>query len=104
MNTETINLEATHKDSVDYLSRLSYECESHKNVISQMMERNPSDVAILESAVFKKYHKQYEEALAAYEIAKSEFANTVLPDSFKGKPNAKWELEFNSYELKLTTF
>lgn len=103
MKTETFNLESTHKDMVDYLARLSYECESRRNVISQLMERNPSDEKLLDGATFNKYHKQYEESLAAYDIAKNDFANMVLPDKYKNNPNARWELEFSSYELKITS-
>ena len=54
---ETINLENTNKDMVDYLARLAYEVQANKDVIAELLERNKDNIAFLDSAIFKEYHK-----------------------------------------------
>lgn len=98
---ETINLENTNKDMVDYLARLAYEVQANKDVIAELIERNKDNIAFLDSAIFKEYHKRFENALCSYKIGQEEFANAVLPEKYKKDNTAVWKLTYNTYELSI---
>lgn len=86
---------------VNYLARLSYESEANKQVIAELIERHKDDEDFIDSALFKKYHKRYEESFAAYKLAQDEFSKTIVP-KYSEKVNATWNLEFNDYRLTLS--
>jgi len=97
---ETINLENTHKDMVDYLARLSYEVQANKDVIAELIERNKNNISFLDSPIFKEYHKRFENAVASYNIAQDEFAKEVIPEKFRGNSHVIWSLTYNTYNLQ----
>ena len=98
---EIINLENTHKEVVDYMARLAYEVLASKDVIAELIERNKDNVYFLDSAIFKEYHRRFENAVAASKLAQEDFADKVLPKKYKSNPNAVWTLTYNTYELKI---
>lgn len=94
----------------DYLQRLGAEVDSKVFLIDRMFANhaNDTDVLLFESAPFKHYMKQYEEARLAWETAKEEFQHNYLDGEVAkqlGYEGAayNWEInDFLSYECEVT--
>lgn len=100
-------IDGKEKEAVDYLSRLSYECESHKSVVASLIDSHKTDETFIDTPLFKKYHERYEKALSSFQVAKDTFSINNVPKYVKeaGKdPNVvvDWNLDFNNYKLTLT--
>ena len=100
--TVVMDISNTHAQIVDYLARLSYEMESHKNVIAELIERHKDDTSFIDAPLFKKYHERYEDACAAFQLGQNEFTETCIPKEFLTNPTAIWNLEYATYKLTIT--
>lgn len=77
------------EDTSTYIESLQYELNARKDLLAFMIERGQNN-----SEGFKKYHTEYMEFNAQYEMAKSEMAATYIVPKY-GK-NATWNLDFRT--------
>ena len=76
----------------DYIEGLMYEVNARKNLVAFCIERGMD----LDGEIFKRYHKEYVDFTAQYELAKKEMESIyVLPEY----PGAKWRLDFATQTL-----
>jgi len=81
-----------NKEIVEKIEALQYEVESRKDVITQMLSNGMNT----ESAMFAKYHNEYQEFFVMYNKAKQEMVNSV------GIGNGQsWNLDFATCELSV---
>lgn len=68
------------EDQANYLQRLGTEMEAKAYLIDYMFANHANDknTTMFESVPFKYYEKQYEEAVAAFNLAKQEFQHGYL--------------------------
>ena len=90
MKTERIKLP---EELVNYVEGLAHRTAARKDLIAFMI-----DHGLGESEAFHKYHKEYEELYAQYEIAKDELAQTYVTQTH---PNCKWQLNFSTGVLEI---
>lgn len=79
-NTKELKIEV-QQESMDYLQRLAFEVEGRLEVINRLFTNhaNDTDASVLTSVPFKTYQKEFDEANAAYNIAKDEFGKKIRP-------------------------
>lgn len=88
------------EDVSSYIQRLSYEVESMKEIVSLLMENNRHDSSFIQTPIFKEYSKELTEAIASFELAKSELEKNFVPEELK-EHNYNWNLDFSTYELTI---
>ena len=77
----------------DYLERLSYEVDARKDLLAFLLERGQE-----ESDSFRRYHREYVDLRAQYELAKKELADRfVAPEH----PEGVWRLDFATATLTI---
>ena len=81
-------------ETVDYLQRLDFEMAANRNIITAIFDQHKydHDASILESAPFRKYHDQYREMTAQWEIAKKNVPETCFPE-WLNKYQYNWYLD-----------
>lgn len=81
----------------NYLERLSKEVEGMKSIIAFMIETGKD----IHGDSFLEYNKEYQEAFAAYDIAKSELQNSYIPADVAAKygNDINWNLDYATREL-----
>lgn len=77
-----------------YIESLQYEVNARKNLVAFCIERNMS----LESETFQKYHKEYVDFTAQYEMAKKELEKKYITPEY---PNCNWKLDFATHTLTI---
>lgn len=88
---KTVKIEIPEKLS-DYIESLMYEVNARRDLLAFCVERGMD----VDGEVFQRYHKQYVEFNAEYELAKK----NLTEDYVAGKhPNAKWNLDFMTHTL-----
>lgn len=78
----------------DYIEGLMYEVNARKNLVAFCIERGMD----LEGEVFQRYHKEYVDFTAEYEMAKKEMADTYVVPEY---PNCNWQLDFATHTLTI---
>lgn len=73
----------------NYIEGLLYEVNARKSVITFCIEKNMD----MNSEIFQKYHKDYVEFTAQYEMAKKEMEAEYISKKY---PTAKWRLDFKT--------
>lgn len=113
-NLKIVNSKETFKitipqELVDYVQRLGRDIDSRVYLIDRMFDnhRNDEDAAILDSVPFKKYHKEFEELKAEYDLAVSELGNKIIPfvaeKTGNDDPKFDWRIDdFSSLEVTIT--
>ncbi len=88
------------EETTNYIERLSREVESSKAVIAFMLS---TDMAT-DTSAFKTYKAEFEEAFAAYDIAKTELQNRFIPQELVDKDGAhiSWNLDYATSVLTVT--
>lgn len=88
---------------VNMLERLSYEMTSRERVVAYIIETHADDTTpnILNSTVFKAYHAQLDESVAAFELARKK-----LEESFpeRGIPMGNWVLDYATRTLSVVPY
>lgn len=78
----------------DYIEGLMYEVNARKNLVAFCIERGMD----LEGEVFQRYHKEYVDFTAQYELAKKEMEREYVSPKY---PGAKWRLDFATQTLHI---
>lgn len=93
---------STNNETVDLLQRLDFELAARKNVINALFEihKDDPDSSVLESAPFKKYHKELVEAIAEWEFAKRQVPEKCLPAWLEGH-QYNWTLDTITKEFQI---
>ena len=78
----------------DYIESLQYEVNARKNLVAFCLERNMS----LDNETYKKYHKEYVDYTAQFELAKKEMEKEYILPKY---PKAKWALDFSTHTLSI---
>lgn len=75
------------------IQRLSFEMNSRSRIISKLIEdhANDPDASVLESPVFKAYHKELVETESEFELGKAELEKRYI---FPDYPNCRWTLDY----------
>ena len=76
----------------NYIESLQYEVNARKTLLSFCIDKGMD----INGETFKKYHDEYVEFVAKYEIAKKELSDTFVAPTY---PGAKWSLDFDSNTL-----
>ena len=86
---------------MDQLQRTHYDVQTRQTIIATLMENHAmdNDASVMESAAFKSYHKELEEAFVRLELLKSAITEEFIPQEFRETSNARWEADFASGEL-----
>lgn len=86
------------QEQVNLIQRFSYDMETRKDIIIQLIITNINSPEILESSTFKKYHDLYAESLSSFEITKSELELFYIPaplrESLVGITT--WDIDFST--------
>lgn len=77
------------EDTSTYIESLQYELNARKDLLAFMIDRGQN-----ETPGFQKYHQEYMEFSAQYEMAKNEMAGTYIVPKY-GK-DAIWNLDFRT--------
>lgn len=77
----------------DYLERLSYEVDARKDLLAFLVEREQDG-----SDSFKRYHKEYVDLRAEYEMAKKKLADRFVSPDY---PDSTWKLDFSTCVLTI---
>ena len=90
------------QDMADYLERLGHEVDSKIFLIDRIFANHSSDTdnSMFDSVPFKHYIHEYEEAYAAWELAKTEFQNQYLLPKVKeitGEEDRKFNWNIDDY-------
>ena len=82
------------------IERLSREVESGKSIIAFMLENDKP----INTDSFREYKKEYEEAFAEFDKAKTEFQNLTIPQTIldKDAANTTWNLDFATQQVTIT--
>ena len=78
----------------DYIEGLMYEVNARKNLVAFCIERGMD----LEGEVFQRYHKEYVDFTAEYEMAKKEMEREYVSSKY---PGSKWRLDFATQTLHI---
>lgn len=76
----------------DYIEGLMYEVNARKNLVAFCIERGMD----LEGEVFQRYHKEYVDFTAEYEMAKKEMEREYIVSKY---PNCTWRLDFGTHTV-----
>ena len=76
------------EDMSNYIEGLMYEVNARKDLVAFCIERGVD----INNDIFQRYHKEYIDFSAQYEIAKKEMENTYIKPKY---PNCKWNLDFS---------
>lgn len=90
-----------NEELVNYIQRLAYDVNSHRGVITKLIEDHAkdADASILISPVFTNYHDKLSSLEAEFEIAKETLENTVIPEKYRNFP---WNLNYSSRILTIS--
>lgn len=108
MKKKTFYLEISQETS-DYLQRLGMGVDARLEIINRLFTshvKDPDD-SVLTSVPFTKYHKEFEELNAEYQMAKETLGKELTPlvEEKVGQPGVTfdWLIEdFNSHKVKIT--
>lgn len=97
------------EEQANYLQRLGVEVEAKAYLIDYMFANhmNNQNMILFDSAPFKHYEKQYEQAVASFNLAKQEFEHEYLDDivykKMGEKVNYNWRIDdYLSLDCKIT--
>ena len=82
------------EDMSNYIEGLMYEVNARKDLVAFCIERGMS----LDGEIFQRYHKEYVDFSAQYEMAKKELEKTYVQAEY---PNSKWRLDFPTHTLTI---
>lgn len=98
-----------NKEITDYMERLSYDIETRKSIITRLFDdaKTAVDDSILSSPAFKTYHKELEEAVASYEVAKSDLSKELdcIVEKHEGHKVSAYNWSINDFrqpEVQIT--
>lgn len=80
------------QDVSNYIEGLMYEVNARKDLVAFCIDRGIS----IDSDVFQRYHKEYVDFSAQYEMAKKEMESTYIMPKH---PNCKWNLDFSTHTV-----
>lgn len=88
------------EDTTNYIERLAREVEGAKAIIAFMLSQDMQT----NTASFKTYNAEYQDAHAAYDIAKNELQSTYIPQEFidKDGKNINWNLDYATSKITVT--
>jgi hypothetical protein len=84
------------KDLSEYIERLQFEKMARENLCTFLIRQD-----LLNTESFQKYHQEYIELTAEYELAKNELENTYVKPMIQGDKTYTWELDFKTYEVTI---
>lgn len=91
------------KDMCDALESLSYEVESMKAVIKDILTSNPNNINILNSAIFKEFNQNYINKMQEYETLKLQMQNQYIDEELRNAGAVStWDLNFQNQILTIT--
>ena len=97
------------EEQINYLQRLGVEVDSKAFLIDYMFNNHMNDgnLQMFKSAPFQHYEKQYEEAFAAFNLAKAELENSCLKpivyEKYGDGTEFTWTIDdYASLECKIT--
>lgn len=90
---KTITIE--NQEVINHLEALGYESNARKDLLAYLVQTGVS----LSDPSFQAYHKEFEEAFARYELAKSEFEKQYVRPLAPDGRTLSWNLDFASREL-----
>lgn len=84
----------------NYLERLSREVEGAKEIIAFMLENDKG----INTESFKQYKAEYNEAKAAFDIAKEDAQKRFVPAALidQDAANTSWTLDYATNTVKVT--
>lgn len=87
------------------LERLDYETLSKSNTIATLLENSSSDVTILTSRIFQKYHDDYASKFTEYDFARQQVNKMLLGEFGEDGKNVSisWSADFGSGYLTVST-
>ena len=92
------------EEQVNYIQRFAFEAEGRKKIVMEMIDANKDNPAIIESATFEKYHKGYIEAMASFEIARSQIEKIFVPKELRTSElgsYTQWNLDYLTNEMTI---
>lgn len=91
-----------NNELVDYLQRLDFEMAARRNVINALFDihKTDPDASVLDSAPFKKYHKELVEATAEWEFAKKQVPEKCMP-KWLNEHEYNWTLDTITKEFQI---
>lgn len=94
MITKTLNV---NEETCSYMERLGREIDGSRDIIVFMIENDKNT----KTDTFKQYKAEYEEAYAAYNIAKQEIQDKYIPKALieADGNNVSWTLDYASGEM-----
>ena len=90
------------EEQVNYIQRFAFEAEGRKKIVMEMIDANKDNPAIIESATFEKYHKLYIEAMASFEIARTQIEKIFVPKELRTSElgsYTQWNLDYLTNEM-----
>ena len=97
------------QETANYLQRLTFEVDGRLEVINRLFTTHATDTddSVLSSVPFKKYHTEFNELNAEYNLAKDELGKELRPivEEKVGIKDVSFEWlieDFNSNQVKIT--
>lgn len=84
-----------NQEVINHLEALGYEANARKDLLAYLVQTGVS----LGDPAFQAYHKEFEEAFARYELAKSEFEKQYVRPLAPDGRTLSWNLDYASREL-----
>ena len=94
MNKKEIIEVVIPKEMSNYIEGLMYEVNARKNLVAFCIERNIDT----NSEIFQRYHKEYVDFTAQYELAKKEMEKEYIVNKY---PNCNWKLDFATHTVSV---
>ena len=66
------------EEDILLLQKYNYEILGYSNLLEKILVANRTDANILESAAWKAFYNQYQEALVGYDVAKNNFTHKII--------------------------
>lgn len=92
MKNETLKISIDEGFS-NYLEKLAYEVGARKDLLSFMIESK------MNSELFDKYHDEYLEIYAEYQIAKQKLEEDYIKPLMEDGKTYDWDLNFHKKEV-----
>lgn len=93
-----------NQETINYLQRLGFEVDGARSLIDFMFDahKNDTDTTLFDSVPWKAYMKKYEEANAAYALAKAEYGRELqnIVDAKTGKKNTIFDWSIDDFQEK----
>lgn len=88
------------EETTNYIERLAREVEGAKSIIAFMLANDMQT----NTDSFKQYKAEYDDANAAYDIAKTELQNKYIPQELMDRDgkNISWNLDYATSKLTVT--